>query len=160
MKLSLTITAETEADNAKVVEVASQFGGTAKVEKPATAPVKTEKTEKTEKPAKEETKVEKTVKGKKVDKGVPEITIKEVRKVFTRLLDTLGDDDGPVAGRKILKKYNAKDIPSVSPEHYQALIDDAESLIRESQNTKDADEDTEDDGDDFGIGSDDDGDDE
>lgn len=169
MKLTLTLTAETDVDNAKIVEVASQFGGTVEAKEPVKAekavkeeagtkePVKAEKAVKEEAETKKPVKAEKAAKGKKASAEDSGVTIKDVRKVFTRLLDTLGDDEGPAAGKKLLKKFNAKDIPSVDPEHYQSIIDDAESLIREAQNTADADEDE---SDDLGIDSEDDGDDE
>lgn len=145
MKISVTLTAENEADVAKLATVATQFGGDgfAVAGAPAKAP-KAEKVKKAEaaeapaeeKPAKTE-KAEKPAKAKKSDGP----DLKAVREVFGRLIDTLGEDEGPAAGKKLLKKFGAKQIPDLAAEHYQAVIDEAESLIKEAKNTESDDDD-------------------
>lgn len=78
-------------------------------------------------------------------------TIKDVRATFSKLIDTLGEEDGPAAGKKLLKKYGAKQIPDLDATNYAAIIEDAESMIAEAANVEGED-------DDLGLG--DDGDDE
>lgn len=75
-------------------------------------------------------------------------TIKDVRGTFAKLIETLGEEDGPATGKKLLKKYGAKQIPDLDATNYAAIIEDAESLIAEAANVEGED-------DDLGLGDDD-----
>lgn len=142
MKATLTLTADTAEDLGKLQKILAAVGGVTAEAAPAKASVadKIEKAEKTvaaanDKPAKAP-KADKAAKAPKASPGDDaEITIKQVRAVFSKLIDTLGEDEGPKQGKKLLAKYNAKQIPDVEKEYFGNLIEDAESLIAEAANT-------------------------
>jgi hypothetical protein len=94
---------------------------------------------------KKSNKGKKTESKKKEEPAEPELTVKDIRKAFSRLLDALSEDDGPTVGRKLLKKYNAKQVPDIDKDYYGNVMEDIETLIAEAENS-------EEDSDDLGIG--------
>ena len=146
MKMSLTIHAETDAEVAKlqtIIGAVSDMPSLLKTPKAKVAPVADAEPEATEeKPAK-------ATKAKKAAEA-PKVTIKDVRKAFAELIDSLGEDDGPVEGKKLLKKFGAKQIPEVAEEHYVALIGEVRAVIESKAGTAEEAED-----DDLGLGDDD-----
>lgn len=123
MKTSYVLTPENAAEEAAIQKLIGRNS------EPTEA-----KTEKVEKAPKTEKKV-------KAEKKV-ELSIKDVRTVFSKLVDTLGADEGPAAGKKLLKKYDAKQIPDVAAENFQAIIDEAQALIKKAEETKGDDDDS------------------
>ena len=89
---------------------------------------------------------------KKEAKEAPTATIEMVRKAISRMIDILGEEEGATQGRALLRKFGARKIPDIDPKSYQAVVDEAEAIIRESEAT--ANEGEDDEGDILGLGED------
>lgn len=145
MKLTLTLTAETDADQARIAQLVTEFGGAPAAETAADAPKKG--------------------KGKKADKPAdapkkdaePELNHKAVRKMFGDMVAALGDEKGSKEGKALLKKYNAKQVPDIAKDDLPKVAAELEKLIASA---KDAGSEEDDDTDFLGGDDDSEGDDE
>lgn len=143
MKMSLTIHAETDAEVAKLQTIIGAVADMPSLLKTPKAKATTPAAEakiagETERETAAEEKSTKLGRPKKAVEA-PKVTIKDVRRAFAELIDSLGEDDGPVEGKKLLKKFGAKQIPEVAEEHYADLIAEVRAVIESKGETADVD---------------------
>lgn len=147
MKLTLTLTAETDADQARIAQLTAEFGGAPAAETVAEAPKGKGKGKKDAKPAADAPKKD----------AEPELNHKTVRKMFGDMVAALGDDKGSKEGKALLKKYNAKQVPDIAKDDLPKVAAELEKLIASA---KDAGSEEDDDTDFLGGDDDSEGDDE
>lgn len=115
-----------------------------KEEKEPEADADEDEEEAEEKPAKKGKKAaSKKSSGKKGKVMKPEEgpSLTDVRKTFAKLLDVLEPDEGQKEGKKLLKKYNAKNMDGIDPDNYGNIIEDAEKIIAAAEADEDEDDD-------------------